>query len=122
MYHAKLVKNASFIFVLCLCVMMMGCSEKKRIAELKQTNKELQAQVTKLQQDVAAAEEALNAKQLQIASLHASLSKMQASTTNAPSVAVKNASSQNIAGGSAAKSKTYQKPTAAKTVKKNYGN
>ncbi len=115
MYHAKSVKNASFILVLCLCVMMMGCSEKKRIAELEQTNKELQAQVTKLQQDAVAAEEALNAKQLQIASL-------QAGTTNAPSVAAKNVSSRNIAGGSAAKSKTYQKPTAAKIVKKNYGN
>jgi len=102
--------------------MVTGCSEKKRIAELKQTNKELQTQVTKLQQDVAAAEEALNAKQLQIASLQASLSKMQTGTTNAPSVAAKNVSSQNIAGGSAAKSKTYQKPTAAKTVNKNYGN
>ena len=60
-----------------VCVLACGCTDKKRIAELEQTNQALEQRVAKLDNDVTLASNAIRAKQAEAANLQAQLTDAQ---------------------------------------------
>jgi outer membrane murein-binding lipoprotein Lpp len=120
MDRATAVKTSAFVVLLCFCVMLLGCADKKRITELEQSNKDLQAQVDKLIQESSVKDEALSARQSEIASLKTELTtaRMLPSVTNALTAATANATATGKKTTLGTKPATRTKASSAKSAKK----
>ena len=74
--YAALVKCS--LMIAAACILFCGCTDKKRIAELEQTNQALESRVAKLDNDLTLASNALRAKQAEVANLQTQMADMQA--------------------------------------------
>lgn len=99
------------------CVLFSGCTDKKRIAELEQTNQALESRVAKLDNDLTLEKNAARARQAEIANLQTQIADSQAKIAEAqkaaeqkkPAVAAKKATTPAKKTTSTAKKSTSSK-------------
>ncbi|MDD4871817.1 MAG: hypothetical protein PHR77_14765 [Kiritimatiellae bacterium] len=104
-----------------VCILFCGCTDKKRIAELEQTNQALESRVAKLDSDLTLASNALRAKQAEAANLQSQLAGIQAKMVEAekskPAV-TKKATTGTKTATTAKKGTTTAKKSTSPKVKK----
>jgi len=109
--YAVLVKCS--VMLAAACILFCGCTDKKRIAELEQTNQALESRVAKLDNDLTLASNALRAKQAEVANLQTQMADMQAKMTE-----LQKASEKKAAPVAAKKSAPTAKKSVAPTARK----
>ena len=99
------------------CILLCGCTDKKRIAELEQTNQALEARIAKLDSDLTLASNALRAKQAETANLQTQIADMQAKMAELQKAQEKKSVAPAKTAATAKSTATAKKSTGA-TVKK----
>jgi len=73
--YVSLIKCS--VILAAACILCSGCVDKKRIAELEQSNQVLESRVAKLDNDLTLALNSLRAKQAEVANLQAQIAEIQ---------------------------------------------